>query len=76
MLAITLQVLYLLLYVFFLTLIARFIMGYVLTFGLVLVPMGRLGDLRSRKALFVIGLSLFGLRTAAADERAGPGLRR
>ena len=33
MLAITLQVLYLVLYVFFLTLIARFIMGYVLTFG-------------------------------------------
>jgi YggT family protein len=32
-LAITLQVLYLLLYVFFLTLIARFIMGYVLAFG-------------------------------------------
>ena len=33
--------------------------GYVLTFGLVLVPMGRLGDQRSRRTLFVIGLSLF-----------------
>ncbi len=33
MLGITLQVLYLLLYVFFLVLIARFIMGYVLAFG-------------------------------------------
>jgi MFS family permease len=33
--------------------------GYVLTFGLVLVPMGRLGDQRSRRALFIIGLSLF-----------------
>ena len=33
MLSIALQVLYLVLYVFFLTLIARFIMGYVLTFG-------------------------------------------
>ncbi len=33
--------------------------GYVLTFGLVLVPMGRLGDQRSRRALFLIGLSLF-----------------
>jgi YggT family protein len=32
-LVITLQVLYLVLYVFFLTLIVRFIMGYVLTFG-------------------------------------------
>lgn len=33
--------------------------GYVLTFGLVLVPMGRLGDQRSRRLLFIIGLSLF-----------------
>ncbi|WES64534.1 MFS transporter [Microbacter sp. GSS18] len=33
--------------------------GYVLTFGLVLVPMGRLGDQRSRRALFIIGLSMF-----------------
>lgn len=33
--------------------------GYVLTFGLVLVPMGRLGDQRSRRALFIVGLSLF-----------------
>jgi MFS family permease len=33
--------------------------GYVLTFGLVLVPMGRLGDQRSRRTLFVVGLSLF-----------------
>lgn len=35
--------------------------GYVLTFGLVLIPMGRLGDQRSRRALFIIGLSLFTL---------------
>lgn len=33
--------------------------GYVLTFGLFLVPMGRLGDQRSRRVLFLIGLSLF-----------------
>ncbi len=33
--------------------------GYILTFGLVLVPAGRLGDLRSRRALFLVGLSLF-----------------
>ncbi len=33
--------------------------GYVLTFGLFLVPMGRLGDQRSRRTLFVVGLSLF-----------------
>jgi MFS family permease len=33
--------------------------GFVLTFGLVLVPMGRLGDQRSRRHLFVVGLSLY-----------------
>ncbi|MDW4571846.1 MFS transporter [Microbacterium sp. M3] len=33
--------------------------GFVLTFGLVLVPMGRLGDQRSRRTLFVVGLSLY-----------------
>lgn len=33
--------------------------GYVLTFGLFLVPMGRLGDLGSRKKFFITGLSLF-----------------
>lgn len=33
--------------------------GYVLTFGLTLVPMGRLGDQRSRRTLFVVGLSVF-----------------
>ncbi len=39
--------------------------GYVLTFGLVLVPAGRLGDLRSRRLLFVVGLSLFLLTSLA-----------
>ncbi len=33
--------------------------GFVLTFGLALVPFGRLGDQRSRRLLFVIGLSLY-----------------
>ena len=33
--------------------------GYILTFGHVLVPAGRLGDLRSRRVLFLVGLSLF-----------------
>ncbi|GAB2595521.1 MFS transporter [Pseudactinotalea suaedae] len=33
--------------------------GYVLTFGLTLVPMGRLGDQRSRRTLFLVGLALF-----------------
>ena len=33
--------------------------GFVLAFGLVLVPAGRLGDQRSRRMLFVVGLSLY-----------------
>ena len=40
--------------------------GYVLTFGLTLVPAGRIGDQRSRKALFIVGLSLFALTSLAA----------
>ncbi|WP_434968791.1 MFS transporter [Microbacterium sp. bgisy207] len=39
--------------------------GYVLTFGLFLVPMGRLGDQRSRRALFLVGLVLFTLSSLA-----------
>jgi EmrB/QacA subfamily drug resistance transporter len=39
--------------------------GFILTFGLVLVPAGRLGDLRSRRVLFVTGLSLFLLTSLA-----------
>jgi len=39
--------------------------GYVLTFGLILVPAGRLGDQRSRKALFLTGLTLFTLASIA-----------
>jgi EmrB/QacA subfamily drug resistance transporter len=35
--------------------------GYALAFGLTLVPAGRLGDLRSRRLLFLIGLSAFTL---------------
>lgn len=33
--------------------------GYVLMFGLALVPFGRLGDQRSRRVLFLVGLSAF-----------------
>lgn len=39
--------------------------GYVLTFGLTLVPAGRLGDQRSRKTFFIVGLSLFTLASIA-----------
>ena len=40
--------------------------GYALTFGLILVPSGRLGDARSRRAVFMAGLVLFTLARAAA----------
>ncbi|WAB82996.1 MFS transporter [Microcella daejeonensis] len=33
--------------------------GYVLAFGIVLVPAGRLGDLSSRRRLFLVGLVVF-----------------
>uniref|UniRef100_A0A942YAB0 MFS transporter n=1 Tax=Neobacillus citreus TaxID=2833578 RepID=A0A942YAB0_9BACI len=33
--------------------------GYALAFGLALVPAGRLGDLRSRRVLFIVGLVAF-----------------
>jgi len=38
--------------------------GYALAFGLALVPAGRLGDLYSRKVMFVIGLSGFTVASA------------
>ncbi|MFD7904799.1 MFS transporter [Kitasatospora sp. NPDC059722] len=40
--------------------------GYALAFGLVLVPAGRLGDARSRRAVFLTGLALFTLASALA----------
>ncbi|MDN5796516.1 MAG: MFS transporter [Intrasporangium sp.] len=33
--------------------------GYALTFGLVLVPAGRLGDARGRRTMFVVGVAVF-----------------
>ncbi|PJJ62424.1 MFS transporter [Compostimonas suwonensis] len=33
--------------------------GYALAFGLALVPSGRLGDIHSRRTLFIVGLSAF-----------------
>lgn len=46
--------------------------GYVLTFGLVLVPMGRLGDQRSRRALFIVGLSLFTITSLVCAVAVSP----
>ncbi|MEV0005179.1 MFS transporter [Micromonospora sp. NPDC050980] len=40
--------------------------GYALTFGLVLVPAGRLGDARGRRTAFVVGVGLFTLTSALA----------
>ncbi|WP_261809057.1 MFS transporter [Nonomuraea sp. C10] len=39
--------------------------GYALTFGLLLVPAGRLGDARSRRTVFMWGVALFTLASAA-----------
>ncbi|MGH8867068.1 MAG: MFS transporter [Actinomycetes bacterium] len=39
--------------------------GYALAFGLVLVPSGRLGDVRGRRRVFLAGLGLFTLASAA-----------
>lgn len=38
--------------------------GYALAFGLALVPAGRLGDMRSRRTLFIIGLAAFAVSSA------------
>ncbi|WP_407640294.1 MFS transporter [Actinacidiphila rubida] len=40
--------------------------GYALAFGLVLVPAGRLGDVRGRRAVFIAGLVLFTVASALA----------
>jgi len=40
--------------------------GFVLAFGLLLVPSGRIGDLYSRRFMFLLGLSLFILASVGA----------
>ena len=47
--------------------------GYALTFGLVLVPSGRLGDARGRRMMFMVGLALFTATSAAAGLSPGAG---
>ena len=39
--------------------------GYALAFGLFLVPAGRLGDVRGRRSVFIVGLALFTVASAA-----------
>ncbi|MFD4653049.1 MFS transporter [Streptomyces sp. NPDC058441] len=48
--------------------------GYSLTFGLMLVPGGSLGDVHGRKGLFLVGLSAFVLFGAVAATGARPDL--
>ena len=48
--------------------------GYSLTFGLLLVPAGRLGDARSRRAVFMVGLAVFALASAAAGLAQNEGM--
>jgi EmrB/QacA subfamily drug resistance transporter len=48
--------------------------GYALTFGLVLVAGGRLGDLVGRRRMFLIGLTGFTLTSAAAGAAPTAGL--
>src|SRR4051812_6578514 len=48
--------------------------GYSLAFGVVLVPAGRLGDARSRRAVFMVGVALFTLASAAAGAAPTPWL--
>lgn len=47
--------------------------GYALTFGLVLVPVGRLGDAYGRRRAFVAGLAAFTVASAAAGLATSPG---
>jgi EmrB/QacA subfamily drug resistance transporter len=46
--------------------------GYALAFGLVLVPSGRLGDVRGRRTMFLVGLVLFVVASAACGLANGP----
>jgi EmrB/QacA subfamily drug resistance transporter len=45
--------------------------GYALTFGLLLVPAGRFGDARGRRSVFIAGLAVFTLASAAAGLATG-----
>ena len=46
--------------------------GYALTFGLVLVGAGRLGDVRGRRTMFLVGLVVFVGASAACGFATGP----
>ncbi|MER7838628.1 MFS transporter [Streptomyces sp. NPDC096040] len=46
--------------------------GYALTFGLALVPAGRLGDMHGRRQAFLFGLAVFTVASAACGLAASP----
>lgn len=46
--------------------------GYALALGLILVPAGRLGDARSRRVVFSVGLAAFTLFSVLAGAATGP----
>ncbi|MCP2170113.1 drug resistance transporter, EmrB/QacA subfamily [Goodfellowiella coeruleoviolacea] len=46
--------------------------GYALTFGLVLVPAGRLGDATGRRRAFLLGVGLFTLTSVSAGLAVSP----
>ncbi len=46
--------------------------GYSLAFGIALVPAGRMGDARSRRTVFMIGVAMFTLASAAAGAAQVP----
>ncbi|MGI3783549.1 MAG: MFS transporter, partial [Janthinobacterium lividum] len=48
--------------------------GYSLAFGVALVPMGRLGDARSRRAVFIVGVAVFTLASMVAGAAPVPWL--
>ncbi|GAA4203728.1 hypothetical protein GCM10023074_40550 [Microbispora amethystogenes] len=46
--------------------------GYAFAFGLLLIPAGRFGDAHGRHNVFVFGMVLFALASAAAGAASGP----
>jgi EmrB/QacA subfamily drug resistance transporter len=46
--------------------------GYALAFGIVLVPAGRLGDARSRKTVFMVGVAVFTIASAVCGAAQEP----
>ena len=46
--------------------------GYALAFGIVLVPAGRLGDARSRRTVFMVGVAVFTIASAVCGAAQEP----